>query len=297
MSAAQAFYDTLHGPQVTVMVGNPGSDTYQVFKVPKPLLCAFAWFDKALKQGHFQEGETNTIALPEDPTHAFSSFHYYIYHHDVVFPERPTEGRPLEGYLYELCEHWIFGDKYHIGGLQNIATYELCTVLTSYEDMTDETLRLCYECTIPESPLRIIIADYVVNNVENLGVYMGDYEFLGVFEGFINDIWNAKDAFHESKLQEDGESNFPRFIKPYKNSELFEVEVEPAEAMRIPYTSRAVWRGDWPGVTCTHCGDSEAKLFCPGNNAKAYGTACFYGDDDHMMPFCGKCLKDEGWPA
>ena len=37
------------------------------------------------------EGNTNTIALVDDPPHAFMAFHYYIYHKDVIFQIIPEQ--------------------------------------------------------------------------------------------------------------------------------------------------------------------------------------------------------------
>ena len=119
------------------------------------------------------------IPLHDDSPVAFTYFHYYVYHKDVKFPV-VTNHHELENYVRELCETWVFGDKYDIPGLQNCVSYELCKVLSNNHDHlrnirfheSDEsflakdcfkihTMRYCYEHTTSGAALRNLVVDHL----------------------------------------------------------------------------------------------------------------------------------------
>ncbi|KAK5119787.1 hypothetical protein LTR85_007363 [Meristemomyces frigidus] len=128
----QAFYDAVHGPQITITVGSDvESERTKIFRIPTSLLITYDWFAKALEPSHFKEGGTNSITLADDLTHAFTAFHYYLFHKDLTFPDPPKaagdggQSGSRQRYVQKLCEIWVFGDKYGIPGMQNCAMFKL----------------------------------------------------------------------------------------------------------------------------------------------------------------------------
>lgn len=281
-----------HSASISVRVGDPNPRT---FAIPKGVLCEYSWFANALKDGCFTEGETQVIKLPDDFPQAFGYFYYYIYHKDVAFTETPEDDGKRRRHVHELCETWVFGDKYGIPGLQNCAMMRLCQVLSGDRandstSMTLDTMRLCYERTVADSPLRKIVSEYIVFTVEYGQGRISDYGSLANEQGFLEDVYESKGAFDEHH----GTSSWPRYRRPYKNHDLYEVKVSYEDMASIPYASRAYWRTGQPVIACDHCGKGGAEQCCnegPPLGFSSSGCACCGGD---VVRLCHGCQRDEG---
>lgn len=254
----------------------------KAYTVPKALLCKISWFDRALRDGRLQEGITGHINLPNYSPDVFEAFQYRLYHQDLAFrwidTAVPGGGDDDEGQeqLELCCGIWIFGDKYGIPTLQNAAMLRACELFVEANvDFPPELAEMCYNSTAIGPPLRKLVGDHVVFN------------FLGRYGGFLNDLYAAKGAYDKHakrrlsrKLSSKGE--WPRFLKPYRNEDLFEISVDAESMKEIPYTSHAVGYPTQPGTYCQECGNHGADMCC-GQGINGFNRTCMCGNEDHMQ--------------
>lgn len=130
----------MHTDKLRFVVGDNGRE--KEFLIPRSVFEQYSWFPSDLMRNSLE-----SIRLDKESPIAFTYFHYYLYHQDVTFGEAPVfdEGRPetqkkREQFVTELCDTWIFGDKYGIPGLQNCAMFKLIEVLCTSQLAEEEIL-------------------------------------------------------------------------------------------------------------------------------------------------------------
>ncbi|KAK5684659.1 hypothetical protein LTR17_027159 [Elasticomyces elasticus] len=218
MEPMEDFVQQTHDELVTVRVGD--GEEIRDFKLPKALLCArVAWFNSALRDERFLEGNTGIITLPEDDPSIFVAVHYYIYNQTLSFaqiPEREEDCTRAEQIAY-CIRVWILGHKYCMTGLQNCAMQRACLLLKEKEDeplIDNITLKACFSFTAPGSPLRTLAIDYIVDRTSAKGV-----QTIGEF----NDVFACSNGASVEELfdaqgdrNEEG-SDFPRYQSPLRH--------------------------------------------------------------------------------
>lgn len=275
---------------MTVTVGvAPDSKTYTV---PKPLLRTITWFDTALREAQFKEGATNHIKLPDDSAEAFEAFIYYLYHDRLAFETVDCETvdcETAEGVgeeQFELCcKTWIFGDKYNIPGMQNAALMRVCELLINVTlDISPQLMETCYSSTTKNAPLRKVIGDYIIWLVQEKEVPMATYESLALYSGFLEDIYDAQNAYHKNSDFEFGlqGKEFPRYDKPIKYQHLFCLETAIDEKERVVHRENSDWVVS--GTTlCQECGLVKVDSRCDSCGVATQTAKCFecagVGDD------------------
>lgn len=278
----------INGDKVTVSVG--GGTGKKTLNIPKALLCKASWFDRALQEGTFKEGATSHIELPEDSPHAFEAFQYYLYHDDLAF-ENVGDNEPLAIQQLELCcLVWVFGDKYAIPGLQNAAMLRACELLVKHDTTFPvDIMTKCYSSTTKGSPLRKLVADCVVQATQDSGADVACYERLASYGGFLEDVLSAQNAYHTGEKQ----WVFPRYLKPFKFTDIFFVAAEPAgigAAIRKGYSNLAMHaqRGD---TLCQECGIGEAEHRCADSSCQSKRTRCGCCGSEDIQRLCAKCVE------
>ena len=270
------------------------------FFIPRALFALEGWIPNDLLPEHSSKAGSEAIALPDESPIAFGYYHYYIYHQDVAFPdipscdpEQPERKAKAAQYVHELCQTWIFGDKYNLPGLQNCAMFRLCEVLR--DDlapmlnregvMSADTMKYCYSNTELGAKLRSLVADYVVQIQEHSdrqlesGTTPDLLNILSAYQGFTKDIYGALRAWYQDKAR------VPRYFKLMKHIKRYQVDVE--DKSRVPKPSRAVW-GRAQRFHCEHCGSDAANLFCVTDNISNVEESCACGKGD-LIQLCYPC--------
>jgi hypothetical protein len=159
---------------------------------------------------------------------------------------------------------------------RSAATPPTLALRATMQKLSVETLTQCFASTRPNSPLRILAADYVVQQIE--GGPGPDHEKVppSTFNAITNsgqdfsEIDEAQAHFHAAKDDRAHEC-FLRFLKPLKYRKLLFVDLEEAHAHThsIGGTPTAPYGDPYAGAkACTECGDVSPAVmtFC--------GTAC-----------------------
>ncbi|KAK5739181.1 hypothetical protein LTR17_005482 [Elasticomyces elasticus] len=223
MEAMEDFVLQTHDELITVRVGS--GEGLRDFKLPKALLCArVAWFDSALRDERFLEGNTGIITLPEDDPGIFLAVHYYIYNQTLSFAQIPeSDGDSTRAKQIAYCIRiWILGHKYCMTGLQNCAMQRACLLLKEKEDeslIDNITLKACFSFTAPYSPLRTLAIDYIVDRTSAQGV-----QTIGEF----NDVFACSDGASVEELfdarEGRGAMNYPLYQSPLQCKDIMYVK-------------------------------------------------------------------------
>lgn len=262
----------------TVIVGQGGEA--KEFRIPKALLCArSSWFASALEGDRFIEGTTRVIRLPDDSPEAFEAFQYYIYHKDLAFREI-DESTDVPTQVQCNFRVWVFGDKYNMTGLQNCIMLRICELLLHQPVLPDSTLAFAVQNTVPFSPLRNVVVDYLVDQVLRKDKSIRDFTGCGALEGIASELFEAQREFHKN----DG-VGFPRYHKLYKNSVLFKAANAGSDIDQATCNDRAsedYWRLDCglDAPTCEECGINGAYISCKDCGGSTLN--------------CKQCGSDEG---
>ncbi|KAK5110587.1 hypothetical protein LTR85_000987 [Meristemomyces frigidus] len=290
-----AVHTAVNGEKTTVIVGS--GDDVRTYTVPKALLCNVGWFRAALEGGRFQEGVTGSITLPEDKPEAFEAMQYYLYYGELEFgaiADGVSEVEWLDRELKECLHISVFGDKYDIPALENAVILRLCDVLTNraprYADKDDKfdnrdlevpsaTLELYYASTSAGSPLRMLMADYVVSRVRQYGMLYSHFEKLEAFDGFAEEYASAQTAYEAHARNEHG-TNFPRYLQPYKYGELFCFEEEAEEEEEDAAHANAFRR---------YGGIHNPPRTAWGHSFSACTRCLNGGADECFVQLCGDC--------
>ncbi|PPJ56521.1 hypothetical protein CBER1_03891 [Cercospora berteroae] len=89
------------------------------------LEAASPWFQKALGDDRFVEGQSGVIAFPEDDTESWKILLYWLLHRDVPMME---DDATWKDYLNTLVKCWVLGDKYSVSKFQD----EIMLLLIQY---------------------------------------------------------------------------------------------------------------------------------------------------------------------
>ncbi|KAK4542970.1 hypothetical protein LTR36_005968 [Oleoguttula mirabilis] len=279
----------MHGDKVTVTVGQ--DEAKKTFTVSKELLCSQSkWFAKAL-DGRFKEGITGTVELPHDSSQVFAAFYYHLHHRVLAFTPLDTMSKPLELQLLECLNIWIFGDKYELPGLQNCASLRACEMMAEDTALSMPTMQACFERTARGSPIRCLLAEYIVKKVETDGDYIGEYDDIAGIHGSLSELYEAQRFYHS----EVGKRDFPRYGKPLKYSSLFYTpsdggaedfgaqtgdNMEGYEDGDTAATYSSCWDTD---PSCEDCGDSPGEKYCK----RCESSGCY------TKPTCRVCGLDD----
>lgn len=306
-------HSALHSPQVTITVGSGEGEAQESFHVPKSLICEYEWFAKALEPDRFQEGKTNSINLAHDPPNAFTDFFYYIFHKDLqrsglpnylVGSDEPEESR--HRYTQQLCETWVFGDKYGVPGLQNCAMFELCRTLRCTSDsplavwhFSLDTMGYCLQHTLPGTGLHNLVVNNVLQVTLDHSSSIDDFSALFAYDGFAQTLFKAQDEYHYYRSKESSPSfeDWPRHDMPLKYAEHFEVTMTEAEKEKIPVHSHAVWRRAGSYLRCQHCGSNNGELCCGEemvDDISRVNRKCTCHDHDPVS-ICSDCQGQAGF--
>ena len=198
--------------------------TAKTYTVPKAVLCAGSkWFDSALKDGRFLEGNSHKIRLPDDPPEALELLLYYAYHRRLMWPDRPSTAEEC-GHELETCMTlWTMGDKYLMHDLQNNAMHRICALLCGADlpdhgyQLTPAILAQCYKACTDASPLRCLILDYMVDKMATDPSAFVSAETFAALPGVLQLVHASSEARHQG--------NFPRYKKPRAHSELLCVKL------------------------------------------------------------------------
>ncbi|KAF2214162.1 hypothetical protein CERZMDRAFT_96186 [Cercospora zeae-maydis SCOH1-5] len=203
------FLKQMEGPTVLIKVGT-GEDSRD-FTVPKALLCDKSkWFKNALSHKAFIESRTGVIHLPEDTVSGFTSFYFYLFTKYLAYRDVKLGRDTAELFIEQLdsaVEAWLFADKYLLLGMRNCAMYALCAHLSdaTCEDIgiPAASLAACFARTADSSPLRMIVADYVVTRMDEERLDAEDLvQELAGEEGFVKALHEAQNFHHREKKRD-----------------------------------------------------------------------------------------------
>ncbi|KAK5684658.1 hypothetical protein LTR17_027158 [Elasticomyces elasticus] len=178
MSYISDFNRLLNSDRVIIEVGS--NEQSKSYKIPKGILCTIPWFDRALQDGGFREGTEGKITLPEDDPASFEMFQYLLFNGRLHFESISAGDDPktdLESELGTCVKAWIFGDKYSISDLQNCVMARMCDIFLTKEILLPvQCVITCYGSTVPGSPLRVLAAECVMQQIIKEECTIGAYE-------------------------------------------------------------------------------------------------------------------------
>ncbi|KAI7156879.1 hypothetical protein KC349_g6002 [Hortaea werneckii] len=184
---------------VNVVLSHDGT----VLKTPRTLLLNLSpWFKKALTSG-FIESQSRTLRFPGVRSEVVEAFVYWIFHGNISRNEDSPEGGMLKTHdelQALLVRLWIFGEQHLLPNLQEQAMWELREQLR-YNFPAVELLLEAYEGTLPDSPLREVMANEAASGWRNTqrpdssgNVYCysrEDLDRVGAIPGFTADFATA----------------------------------------------------------------------------------------------------------
>jgi hypothetical protein len=261
----------MHGEKVTVIVGESDKKT---FLVSRDLITKKApWFVSALN-GQFKESN-GVIELPEDKLKPFAAFLYWLHVDGLNFEDlEDITSTPTDLLLKDCISIWVFGDKYRAGSLQNAAMQRICEILIHREpraqkqsacseastsqtspattgdsrhEIALDTSTQCFAFTRANSPLRVLAADYLVNEIECKKVPGSKFDIIAGPGHSFSEIYKAFRHYHDVQKAENGGEYFPRYHKPLKYKHLYLVDFEGAENYTFHDSGKAL-------PACTDCG-------------------------------------------
>jgi hypothetical protein len=255
--------------------------------MPESLLYSVPWFARALQEDGFREGTERSITMPEDEPRAFEVFVYHLCHHEVKFQELTKDCETEKAADLELCfAVWVFGEKYDIPQLQNAIMLYACSVLMISDihvvKLSPTMLAAYYGATPSDTPLRKLIAEYIIHYICEEDGNIEAYEVVASHSGFLKDLFAARDFQAQSQCRE-----FPRFYQPIKNKEMFFVE----RAMeQYKDTSSFNGFGDWninPSIPCEDCKLWQVDQVCSRCHDDQNGWLCRHA---HKHQKCRDCI-------
>ncbi|EME85174.1 uncharacterized protein MYCFIDRAFT_85581 [Pseudocercospora fijiensis CIRAD86] len=257
---------------VTVKVGPEG--TSKEYKVPRGILRgASPWFEAALKED-------------------FGIFLYFLFYGSIAY-EEANEGINIEIRLQSFVQCssvWTFADKYLLPDLKNCAMLRACLMLYDARCAFDESapdklsavaLASAWQALPEESTLRNMIADYVVDTLENKEPL--DIEYCAAnCHGLVRAMHASEAQFHKS-----AKGDFPRYRKPVKSSLLEKIDADDGLWCYHP-------RWEVLETACAECGyEMESRYLehrcmeCKKTNCKDHDTTtplalCYWCSDDYL---------------
>ncbi|GIZ41563.1 hypothetical protein CKM354_000486300 [Cercospora kikuchii] len=90
----------------------------------KVLEAASPWFQKALRDDRFVEGQNGAITFADDDIDAWKIALYWLLHREIPEPGE-LRGKEEEDFFVRLARCWVLGDKYNLTRLQNDIMFRL----------------------------------------------------------------------------------------------------------------------------------------------------------------------------
>lgn len=261
---------------MTILVGTEPKQTR--FVAPRALLCANSkWFETALN--NFKEGQDGVVRLPEGTPRAFARFLSWLYRGDFSLPayefDCPDDAAKRACLVQECIQIWNLGDMLVLPDLQNTATKKLCLYL--FDDMWTCTLTVEAQAaalieTKLHSPLRKLVADYIVLDIQRTGDYTIQ-KFLCDHEGLLEALLTAQSTSHTSV-----KGDFPRYKKPWKHR----------ASLFLPLDDGCTYNYDL--VThCSECGyNADIMPLC----SICMHRNCTCAGDPEVLLLCAYCIED-----
>lgn len=140
------------------------STSKQPFIVHKGLLCFYSDFFRAAFEGSFKEATERKIELPDVDIDTFEAFQVWLYSQSFRSTEDvqdPSQASKLASFQ-TLASLWVFGDKHQIPLLQNGAMDAMIQRNLEERAFDVEVVRIAYESTMVNSPLRRFAIDICV---------------------------------------------------------------------------------------------------------------------------------------
>ncbi|KEQ81747.1 hypothetical protein M438DRAFT_367628 [Aureobasidium pullulans EXF-150] len=136
----------------------------QEFTVHKELLCFYSDFFRAAFNGSFKEATEGRIELPDAQVDVFESFQVWLYSRSLLNTEDLQDQPDYQKYpsFSALARLWVFGDKYQIPLLQNCVIDSILEKQKQSNRFNTCIVRIAYQDTIQESPLRRLAIDISV---------------------------------------------------------------------------------------------------------------------------------------
>lgn len=268
-SSMKLFLEALQGEQVSLEVGPDDNTT--MYTPSKAILCSGSrWFDAAFKDGRFQESQSGSIRLPDDCPEAFGALLYYVHQDSLVWTTWPEDSDECGEQLWLCFKVWLLGDKYLLEDLQNTVMERICALLISVDSAGEampvavEVLAMCYEACPEGLPLRVIIADHVVNRMRNSPSAFARAGPLASLPAFLPLLHSSETALHTNP------DTFPRYRKPRANTDL--LWIPPPGSTPQQSSKRGlpvVYRNNWNVLPtcCEVCGfcleeRESPRLYC-----------------------------------
>lgn len=199
------------------------SHASQDFSLPKDALCSRSeWFKSALQENRFQEGITKTIELHEDLPAVFELFVFFIYFETLIYDladDQHDDPSTRKDELILCANLWIFSDKYLLPDLQDCSMLRICRLFNdSYfgNCIPNQALATLFSMVRDDCPIRVAVADYVVDRLEKKDPNLQVCPELASCPGFYQALHDSEAALHSIPRPD-----FPRYCKPPKFAQLF----------------------------------------------------------------------------
>ncbi|KXT10798.1 hypothetical protein AC579_2967 [Pseudocercospora musae] len=275
------FLSDLRTANVIVTVGK--NEEAQEFEVPRRFLARSSnWFLKILEEDRFKEGRDGKIEMPEDFPAVFEAFLFWVHQEALVF-DTCTSVDMRSRQLILCFRIWTFGDKYFVHPLQNCAMHRICILIN--EDLwqknnrlTAATLAACWDATIPDSPLRALLADGIVSRMQEESFEVEELEGCA---GLLRALHASEAILHESH-----KADFPRYKKPTLFKKLLYAKLGHKDGIdESALIYRELW--DEPNGMCEDCGyHNEVKLLCEDCKTEKDKCDC---DEVEYQYICSDC--------
>lgn len=130
----------------------------------KGLLCFYSDFFRAAFEGSFKEANEGKIELPDATVDIFETLQVWLYSQSLRNVEDSEDSsKSSEFPSFEiLARLWAFGDRYQIPLLQNLAIDALVQKLHDISKFDTIVVKVAYEETMKDSPLRRFAIDCCV---------------------------------------------------------------------------------------------------------------------------------------
>lgn len=145
------------------------------------------WFAKAIKNRANLGTEAGVLRFPDDHQGAWEILLYWIIKGQFL-----CEGEDERSHIIQLVRCWVLGDKYCLADFQDLAMADLLQILNSNsEAFPFYAVELAFSNTPDKSPLRTLIARWVVHEVVTGVRTAEDMEMLDGVAGFLAEMVKA----------------------------------------------------------------------------------------------------------
>ncbi|KAK4502406.1 hypothetical protein PRZ48_005831 [Zasmidium cellare] len=239
---------------VTIQVGT--GEEMKEFFVPRAILShASEWFRSALEGDRFPEAREGKVTLAHVSPDVFAAFIYYAYHDHLAFAPNP-DPTARDAQLHLCCKLWTFGDEHVMPRLQNSATKRICDLFRASDGglerpVSTDALAASFQAVREDSPLRLVIADYISNEMAKQTMSLTVPPILAACGGIFAQLQASEIALHTLPA-----GDFPRFNKPLKFAGILYVEPSNFERRKMESMEQPEASGwNQSRMHCEECGD------------------------------------------